>query len=79
LTARAPHPIPVASVGRTAARAKAERQAREESPGSMDMRCRITSGGREPRESATESRPPASPRLRLAAQMKETGKGETVR
>jgi hypothetical protein len=30
----------------------------EESPGSMDMRCRITTGGREPRESATESRPP---------------------
>jgi hypothetical protein len=30
----------------------------EESPGSMDIRCRITTGGREPRESATESRPP---------------------
>jgi len=32
--------------------------AREESPGSMDMRCRITSGGRKPRESATENKPP---------------------
>src|ERR1700684_2877277 len=32
----------------------------EESPGSMDIRCRITTGGREPRESATESRPPPS-------------------
>jgi hypothetical protein len=30
----------------------------EESPGSMDIRCRITSGGGNPRESATENRPP---------------------
>ena len=29
----------------------------EESPGSMEARCRITSGGGDPRESATESRP----------------------
>src|SRR5690349_4728285 len=34
---------------------------REESPGSMDTRCRITSGGRKPRESATENKPPGSP------------------
>src|SRR5581483_9950832 len=40
----------------------------EESPGSMETRCRITSGGGDPRESATENKPP---RLR--------GKGETVR
>src|SRR5262249_9782981 len=59
-------------VGRAAARADAERWAREESPGSMDMRCRITSGGRKPRESATENRPPPSPQG-------ESGKGETVR
>src|SRR5215831_17323500 len=38
----------------------------------MDMRCRITSGGRKPRESATENRPPPSPQG-------ESGKGETVR
>jgi hypothetical protein len=31
----------------------------EESPGSMEARCRITSGGGDPRESATESKPPA--------------------
>src|SRR5262249_54742138 len=30
----------------------------EESPGSIDMRCRITSGGGDPRESATENEPP---------------------
>jgi hypothetical protein len=38
----------------------------EESPGSMERRCRITSGGGDPRDSATESRPPCrgSPRAR---------------
>jgi hypothetical protein len=44
----------------------------EESPGSMDKRCRITSGGREPRESATENIPPQ----RVAYCR---GKGEKVR
>src|SRR5580692_8712572 len=29
----------------------------EESPGSIDIRCRITSGGGDPRESATENEP----------------------
>jgi len=38
----------------------------EESPGSTETRCRITSGGGNPRESATENKPPQ-------------GKGETVR
>jgi hypothetical protein len=33
----------------------------EESPGSMEARCRITSGGGDPRDSATESKPPAEP------------------
>src|SRR3981189_251269 len=43
----------------------------------MDLRCRITSGGREPRESATENRPPSpSPPL---AEDGGDGKGETVR
>src|SRR5882762_9271592 len=31
----------------------------EEIPGSTRTRCRITSGGGDPRESATESKPPA--------------------
>ncbi len=39
----------------------------EESPGSMQARCRVTPGGGDPRESATENSPP-HPR----------GKGETV-
>src|SRR5690606_15487520 len=30
----------------------------EESPGSMETRCRLTAGGGDPRESATESKPP---------------------
>src|SRR5712691_11037728 len=36
----------------------------EESPGSMEIRCRITSGGGDPRESATESKPPCFVRRR---------------
>src|SRR5580698_4927917 len=31
----------------------------EESPGSIDIRCRITSGGGNPRDSATENEPPS--------------------
>src|SRR5580698_11195176 len=31
--------------------------AEEESPGSIDIRCRITSGGGNPRDSATENEP----------------------
>src|SRR3954453_4581828 len=41
--------------GRSGDRRKA---AGEESPGSIDIRCRITSGGGAPRESATENEPP---------------------
>src|SRR6516225_5426401 len=37
---------------------KDRKVAGEESPGSMDMRCRLMAGGRKPRESATETRPP---------------------
>src|SRR5467141_530623 len=51
--------MPSRSVGRTAAPATAERSKGEESPGSIDMRCRITSGGGDPRDSATENEPPA--------------------
>jgi hypothetical protein len=45
----------------------------EESPGSIDMRCRITSGGGDPRDSATENEPPA-----FAFGLRR-GKGEKVR
>ncbi len=33
-------------------------QTGEESPGSMEIRCQLTAGGGDPRESATESKPP---------------------
>ncbi len=46
----------------------------EESPGSIDIRCRITSGGGDPRDSATENEPPS-----IAAQAATVGKGEKVR
>src|SRR5208283_1447565 len=59
-----PHP----PVGRTAA-AKAE-----ESPGSIRMRRRITSGGGDPRESATESKPPRCGRKAAKARVKGCGK-----
>ena len=39
-------------------RCNGETCAAEESPGSTGRRCRITSGGGDPRESATESKPP---------------------
>ena len=51
----------LAPAGRMAAAFSAE-----ESPGSTETRCRIASGGGDPRESATESKPPS-------------GKGERVR
>jgi len=44
----------------------------EESPGSMDIRCRVMPGGGDPRESATESKPPQF----VSAYF---GKGERVR
>ena len=44
----------------------------EESPGSTEKRCRITSGGGDPRESATENKPP--PGLAPAARVKRCGK-----
>ena len=49
----------------------------EESPGSTERRCRITSGGGDPRDSATEMTPPTGPvfsgRL-AAARLKWCGK-----
>ena len=51
------HPAHIAAApdGRTAA---PRLDLGEESPGSTEVRCRITSGGGDPRESATESKPP---------------------
>ncbi len=43
---------------------------REESPGSKRRGCRVTPGRGNPRESATENRPPKA--------CKAKGKGETV-
>ena len=43
----------------------------EESPGSTETRCRITSGGGDPRESATEIEPPAAS---LQVRVKRCGK-----
>ena len=42
---------------------KGRKAAGEESPGSMETRCRLTAGGGDPRESATESKPPARVRI----------------
>src|SRR5262249_15362566 len=44
----------------------------EESPGSTETRCRLTAGGGDPRESATENRPPA--RATGPARVKRRGK-----
>lgn len=46
------------SVGWAAALVQCLKAAGEESPGSMERRCRVTPGGGDPRESATESKPP---------------------
>jgi len=46
----------------------------EESPGSTETRCRLTAGGGDPRESATENRPPDG----FAHWVIPSGKGETV-
>ena len=37
------------------------REMMEESPGSTGIRCRLTAGGGDPRDSATENKPPARP------------------
>ena len=51
------------SEGRMAASARVDRSG-EESPGSTEMRCRVTPGGGDPRDSATENRPPVPVRQR---------------
>ena len=47
----------------------------EESPGSTEVRCRVTPGGGDPRDSATENTPPPVPACRTAARVKWCGKG----
>jgi hypothetical protein len=48
---------------------------REESPGSTEVRCRVTPGGGNPRESATESTPPARlGKTERAVRVKRCGK-----
>ena len=49
----------------SAGRPLLQETAGEESPGSMETRRRITSGGGDPRESATESKPPVFGRVRV--------------
>ena len=46
----------------------------EESPGSIDIRCRITSGGGNPRDSATENEPLPPPEREGVARVKRCGK-----
>jgi hypothetical protein len=48
----------------------------EESPGSTGIRCRLTAGGGDPRDSATENKPPARSPVKT---WMLAGKGETVR
>ena len=76
LTAASRGPIPSRSVGRTAARGNSRKVAGEESPGSMDMRCRITSGGaRKPGSGKVPQRADRRGALRLAAaRVKRCGK-----
>jgi len=46
----------------------------EESPGSTGIRCRLTAGGGNPRDSATENKPPAQGRVTPRARAKRCGK-----
>jgi len=53
--ARSAHTIPCQTVGWPLFTSRR----REESPGSTEMRCRLTAGGGDPRDSATENIPPS--------------------
>ena len=53
--------------------------AAEESPGSMETRCRVTLGGGDPRESATESKPPASAAYAATARRARQGQPRRAR
>ena len=74
LDADAPSPHH-SSVSRPDGRSRYGRKAAgEESPGSIDIRCRITSGGGDPRDSATENEPLPHPERARAARVKRCGK-----
>ena len=60
---------------RAESRMAAGAQAREESPDSTWQRCRVTPGRGNPKESATENRPPC---LAGDSSLARPGKGETV-
>jgi hypothetical protein len=67
---------PSAPIASGASRLDGRRSSRaEESPGSTETRRRITSGGGDPRESATESRPPASRPARVKGCGKSAPRG----
>ena len=53
---------------------KGRKAAGEESPGSTETRCRLTAGGGDPRESATESKPPGKAFARRRVRVKGWGK-----
>ena len=63
----------IAAVRRSGSRWLSDK--REESPGFTERRCQVTPGGREPTDSATESKLPASGSLEKS----DAGKGERVR
>ncbi len=51
-----------------------DREGREESPGSTEVRCRVTPGGGDSRESATEKKLPDGQRMLLSVRVKRCGK-----
>jgi hypothetical protein len=51
----------------------------EESPGSMGTRCRLTAGGGDPRDSATENKPPVQGRLAQADWPRGQGRNGAAR
>jgi hypothetical protein len=73
-------PIATESVGRTAAPRQSRKAAGEESPGSMDKRCRITSGGVGLRFRGDQPQGQCHRKETAAAALRiGRGKGETVR
>jgi hypothetical protein len=66
---------PSRSMSRVARRPDGRCPQAEESPGSTGIRCRLTAGGGDPRDSATENKPPAqAPRGSPRARAKRCGK-----
>ena len=80
-----PIPCPLLTLRRDAhirgiaSRPDGRRACTEESPGSMETRRRITSGGGDPRDSATESKPPrASPPQGSRSRVRVKGCGKSA-